>query len=92
MLSHGQNFFGLGISGLWILGLRPLLIRNHNNKDSAYFSSYRQARKTVKFRLHCIKFQINVCKCYTLPQTLETLFSGHIQVGIKTVLVSGTVL
>ena len=74
MLTTWEEFVvDLGISGLCILGLRPLLSRYNNNKDSTSLSSYKQARKTVKFKLHCVKFQINACKCYIHPRTLETI-------------------
>ena len=50
-----------------------------------------QARKTVKFKLHWHKISNKAFKCYIPPRTLDNLISGHIQVGIKTVLVAGTV-
>ena len=64
LATWAEFFIGLVISGLRIFGLRPLQSKNNNNKDSTYFTSYRQARKAVKFKVHCVKFKINACMCY----------------------------
>ena len=49
-----EFFVGLGILGLWIPVLKPLLDTYNNNKDSTYFTSYKQAFHTVKSKLHCV--------------------------------------
>ena len=56
LVTEAEFFFGLGILGLGIFGLRPLSIKN-NNKDSTYLTSYMQAYNTVKSKLHCVYFQ-----------------------------------
>ena len=63
--------------------------RPHPLKHEKYLLQAVNKLKHVNSKLHWCINPSYTCKSYISSRTLETLFSGHIKTGVKTILISG---